>query len=441
VLQFKHVYVEPAKPDLCYTNYKLSSATGEQNYIKGNTKFFAVALSGGGGPIAVVPYSRVGRWAPGMPVIAGHTAAVLDFDFNPFHENILATGSDDTSIKIWGIPADGLTENITDPLVDLHGHGRKVTLCKFHPTANHVLSTASSDFTVKVWDIEKGGELMTLSGGMEQLIQDISWDYTGAMMAVSSKDKGLRIFDPRTGAVEIEKKEAHEGSKSMKLTWLGPKGTLVSVGFTRQSQRQFKIWDIKKMDKEIKRVDIDQAAGVIMPFYDPDSSLLYLAGKGDGNVRYYEMTDSDPFCFPVSEYRSTTAAKGMAMIPKRGLNIMACETTRMLKLTSSSIEPLRFIVPRKSDAFQEDIFPDTFAGQPSLTADEWMAGENKPPVLMSLRPGGGGSIFAQAAQGDFVAPKSGIQWAKEVEEQKKTIDEQAAKIKELEEKLAAAGVA
>jgi len=193
------------------------------------------------------------------------------------------------------------------------------------------------------------------------------------------------------------------------------------------------------MDKEIKRVDIDQAAGVIMPFYDPDSSLLYLAGKGDGNVRYYEMTDDTPFCFPVSEYRSTTAAKGMAMLPKRGLNIMACETARMLKLTSSSIEPLRFIVPRKSDAFQDDIFPDTYAGQASMTADEWMGGENKPPVMMSLRPGGGPAQPA-AGQAAFKAPKSAIVLQKELDEATKTIESQATKIKELEEKLAAAGV-
>ena len=29
--------------------------------------------------------------------------------------------------------------------------------------------------------------------------------------------------------------------------------------------------------------------GVILPFYDDESSLLYLAGKGDGNIRYYEV--------------------------------------------------------------------------------------------------------------------------------------------------------
>lgn len=41
----------------------------------------------------------------------------------------------------------------------------------------------------------------------------------------------------------------------------------------------------------------------------------------------------------------------MAMIPKRGLNVMKCETARLLKLTSNSIEPLSFVVPRKVHDF------------------------------------------------------------------------------------------
>lgn len=59
------------------------------------------------------------------------------------------------------------------------------------------------------------------------------------------------------------------------------------------------------------------------------------------------MTDGTPYAFPINEYRSTTAAKGMTMIPKRGLDIEKCETARFLKLTSNAVEPLHVYVPRK----------------------------------------------------------------------------------------------
>lgn len=391
--KFRHVYVEPSKIEKCYTNLRLATATGEQNYIKGNTKFFAVSIQAGGGAMAVVPYEKYGKFDPDFPLISGHRGAILDFDFNPFHEHLIASASDDTTIKIWGIPEGGLTETCVEPLVDLVGHGRKVTLINFHPTANNVLASTSSDFTVRLWDIEKGSEIVQMQAANgENLIQDLAWSWTGSTLATTCKDKVVRLYDARSGQVAAQKENAHSGTKSVKVTFLGDKETFVTVGFTRQSQRQFKVWDPRKLDKELKKVDIDQAAGVIMPFYDPDTSLLYLCGKGDGNIRYYEMSEGEPYAFPISEYRSTTAARGMAMIPKRGNDIMSCETARLLKLTSNAVEPLHVYVPRKSDAFQDDLYPDTYAGVPSMSADEWLEGADNSPALMSLRPEHNGKI-------------------------------------------------
>lgn len=409
--KFRHVFFEPEKVDKCYTNLRLSTATGEQNYIKGNSKYFAVAIQAGGGAMAVIPYTKVGHYDPDTPLITGHKGAILDFEFNPFHDQLIASASDDSTIKIWGIPEGGFTEMVDNPLVDLRGHGRKVTLLKFHPTANNVLGSTSSDFTVRLWDIQEAKEIMKMdgsSGSGEHLIQDLAWSYTGNALATSCKDKVLRIYDARSGDLAQSKADAHEGSKSVKLVWLGNKEKLVSVGFTRQSQRQFKVWDPRKMDAEVKKVDIDQAAGVIIPFYDEDTSLMYLCGKGDGNIRYYEMVDGDPHACPINEYRSTTAARGMAMIPKRAMDISKCETVRLLKLTSDSVVPLHVYVPRKSDAFQDDIFPDCYAGQASMSCDDWMSGTDYAPKLMSLNPemkrkitndGRGGASSSSSASG------------------------------------------
>ena len=334
----------------------------------------------------MIPLNKPGKLAPDMPIIGGHTASVLDFDFNPFHDQILASASEDQTIKVWGIPEGGLTANINEPLVDLHGHGRKVTLLRFHPSASNVLASTSADQTVKLWDIEKGCEICSLNDAHEQLIQDIVWDYTGTTYTTSSKDKHVRIIDARTSTIASTILSAHEGAKSTKLAYTGHLDRLISVGFTRQSQRQFKIWDPRNLSRELKKVDIDQAAGVIMPFYDPDTNLLYLAGKGDGNVRFYEVQRRDPYCFPLSEQKSSVSAKGMAWVPKRSLNVMGCETARLLKLTTNSVEPLSFFVPRKSDSFQEDLYPDTSSDEAAHTADEWFAGSNKAPCLMSLSP-------------------------------------------------------
>jgi len=321
--------------------------------------------------------------------------------------------------------------------VDLTGHNRKVTLLKFHPTASNVLGSVSGDQTVKVWDIEKGLEINSFNEHSD-LIQDIAWDYTGAQYATASKDKTVRLVDARSATLAGTIKDAHEGAKSMKLTYLGPINKLVSVGFTKVSQRQFKIWDPRNTSQELEKVDVDQAAGVIMPFFDPDTGLLFLAGKGDGNVRYYEIVNESPYVYPVSDYRSNVSAKGMAWVPKRGLNVMGCETARLMKLTTNSVDPLSFHVPRKSESFQEDLYPETYSGEPSHSADEWLAGSDLPPLYMSLNPNakpGSGSSAVTPAITPRVASVPRTPHALQME-----LDLANIRIKELEARLAAAGL-
>lgn len=44
-------------------------------------------------------------------------------------------------------------------------------------------------------------------------------------------------------------------------------------------------------------------------------------------------------------------------------------------------------VPRKSELFQEDLYPDTLGDTAALTADEWMEGKDAEPILISLKDG------------------------------------------------------
>ncbi len=73
---------------------------------------------------------------------------MLDVKWNPFNDNIIASASDDATVKIWYIPDGGLTANLSEWLVDLAGHKRRVGFLEWHPTAENVLATVSFDHTV-----------------------------------------------------------------------------------------------------------------------------------------------------------------------------------------------------------------------------------------------------------------------------------------------------
>lgn len=398
--KYRHIFADTPKPENTFTGFRLSTVTGDQQYIKASATYFALALSGGGGPVAVCRHDRPGRFEYGKSqIITGHKGNVLDFDWNPFDDSMLATASEDTTLKLWSIPDDWEPtdekgnskegEHLTESLVDLEGHMKKVTLCRFNPTVNNCIASTSADLSVKVWDFEKGEQINSFDE-IGDLSQDIVWDIRGDELAVSSKDKVVRFFDPRAGTVSKSIQGAHDGSKSVKLTYLGESGKFLTVGASKQSAREVKIWDLANLDKPLHVEKIDNAAGVIMPLYDNDTNVLYMCGKGDGNIRTYEFEDRAPYVFKLNDFRSTTSTKGCCMIPKRGNNVMAAETARLLKLTNGSgVLPLSFTVPRKADSFQADIFPPCAAPEAAHTVDEWLGGSSKLPITMSLDPAAG----------------------------------------------------
>jgi coronin-1B/1C/6 len=387
--------------------------TGDQQYIKASGKYFCIALAGGGGPMAIGRLDRPGRFEPGTSaMVSGHTGSVLDFDFNPFDDSMLASASEDTTIKIWQIPEDweptdetGNAQggiNVTESVVDLVGHRKKVTLLRFNPTANNVLASTSADHTVKVWDIENASEISSYDE-LGDLAQDIIWDVRGDICATSCKDKKVRMIDGRAGTVATYIDHPHDGLKSVKIAYMGETGKFLTLGASKQSAREIKVWDLKNLSEPLHTEKIDQAAGVLLPIYDNDTNVLYLCGKGDGQIRPFEFEDSAPFLHKMNEgYRSTKPSKGICMVPKRALNIMGCESARLLKLTNSDgVHPLSFTVPRKSDAFQDDIFPDCSSLTPAHTAEEWAAGSSKLPVTMSLDPANAGKAPGGAKKKAF----------------------------------------
>jgi len=310
-------------------------------------------------------------------------------------------------------------------LTDLVGHKKKVTLLRYHPTASNILLSTSADSTVKTWDVEKGEAITSMD--VPDLTQDIVWDYKGDSYATSCKDKNVRICDARSASVSLTIEPAHEGRKSKKLAFLGDSTKFLTTGASKTSSREIKIWDLKNLSKPLCTETIDTASGALIPLYDQDTNVIYLCGKGDGQIRIFEFEDKAPYLHKLNDgYRSTQPTKGVCLVPKRGLDVMKHETARLLKLTNSSgVHPLSFYVPRKSDAFQDDIFPDCVAPSHAHSGEQWFSGSSKEPVTMPLNPALSGGKAAKKKSFKTVSTLS-----KELDEANKRIGYLEKKLKE-----------
>ncbi|KAI9479711.1 Coronin-like protein crn1 [Coemansia sp. RSA 990] len=381
--KFRHVFGTAAKREDSYENLRVGVSAWDSNFVAANPKYLSVNwAAGGGGAFCVIPHEVTGKLRGDFPIFSAHQGAVLDTAFSPFDDDVIASGAEDHQAMVWRVPQDLLEreEDVTEPVAVLRGHGRKVGHVAWNPVAANVLAASSSDNTVRIWDVEQTQVQQTLAGFGDS-VMSIAWNHTGTLMAATCRDKRLRIFDARSGRVEREA-SSHGGIKGSRVVWLGAEQRLVTTGFSRSSEREVWLWDSDTL-KPISTVNVDMSAGMLMPFYDASTRMLYVAGKGDGNIRYYEYSD-DKLYF-LTEFQSPEPQRGLGAMPKRGVDVQRCEVMRFFKVASNSlVEPVSFRVPRKSESFQSDIYPPAHAGVAALTASEYFAGKSADPVLVDM---------------------------------------------------------
>ncbi|RAL13865.1 coronin [Aspergillus homomorphus CBS 101889] len=388
--KYRHVFGRPTRKEQCYDNLRVSRNAWDTNLVKVNPKYLSVNWeAGGGGAFAVIPLEERGKLPERMPLFRGHTAVVLDTDWNPFNDDLIASGSDDGRVLLWRVP-EGFTlspdvdpDEIQDvaPVGKLSGHPKKIGHVLFNPAAENILATASGDYTVKIWDIEAGAPKLTLNLG--DIVQSQSWSANGSLLVTTSRDKKLRIWDVRQERPAHET-QGHSGAKNSRSVWLGERDRIATTGFSKMSDRQLALWDIRAPREPINGFKtLDSISGVCMPFWDEGTQCLYLAGRGDGNIRYFEL-ENDKFEY-LAEYKSADPQRGIAFMPKRGVNTHDNEVTRAFKTVNDTyIEPVSFIVPRRAETFQDDIYPPTIGLKPAMGPDEWFAGKEAIPPKISM---------------------------------------------------------
>jgi len=432
--KYRHVFAATPKRDNAYEGVKLTKQAWDSNFIIANPKWIAIAWQvAGGGAVGTMKVGDFGRH-DNVPLFSGHKGPVLDLDFNPFNDNVFATASEDCFSKIWVIPDAGIKENVEEAAQTLKGHKRKVGAIRFNPVAENIVATAGQDYDIRIWDVQSGECKHTVTGH-GGIIQSMEWNYNGSVIVTYCKDKKLRLVDVRAQNIVAEV-EAHQGVKGARACYMGKHDLVFSIGFGKAAQREYAIWDPKKFGEPLLApVSVDNSSGVIAPFYDEDSDIVFLAGKGDGNVRYYEVVpEEEPkkMIAYLSQYGSNDSGAAYGAAPKRACDVSANEIMRIYKVTGTQAQPLQFVVPRKSELFQDDIFPPCRSDEPALSSADWLGGQNANPKTKSLE----GGFVARAPQSTEFVKKDDEKKELSETELRKAHEELTKRVAYLEAELA-----
>jgi WD40 repeat protein len=118
-------------------------------------------------------------------VLAGHTDGIMDVAFSP-DGKILASGGWDRNVILWNVRSG-------QKIKTLQGHREGITAVRFTPNGESVISS-SMDGSIRVWNARSGKRLATL-GGYGLPVNSISISADGKFLLSGGADKIVRLWD------------------------------------------------------------------------------------------------------------------------------------------------------------------------------------------------------------------------------------------------------
>ena len=192
-ITFKNVFGEVQKEK--FLKFDLGEPTTEGRLLAVNNQFLASSWNSLGGCVAIFNPKEFTSVSPNIPLIRGHKNPVLDMEFSPFRSDLLATASDDCSVKLWQIPQDGIKEDTTKEALAFTKHNKKATFVTFNPVASDVIASTSLDQVIQVWSAMTGESFSQIE--VPDSPTSLEWNVNGSLLGINHKNKILVVYTPR----------------------------------------------------------------------------------------------------------------------------------------------------------------------------------------------------------------------------------------------------
>ncbi|KAJ3360802.1 Coronin-2B [Kappamyces sp. JEL0680] len=307
-----------------------------------------------------------------------HGKPIQEFEFSATDNLIASSSRTDSLVRLWKLPDQIQLDNAVEldaPLTFLAGHEKRIDHIRFHAMHPHIVATASQDRTIKLWDVDTLQDRISLELANDVFAQSIAFDSCYDFVLAALSDGTIQLFDPRTGAAPVHSRMSnHTPTKGFRIAPINPYPLMVSCGFDKEGARNLGLFDFR-MALEIENYKIrDMGPSMLTPLADPNLPLLYLVGKGEP-TRVFEF-DSGSIVFNAS-LKTEKPTSATELIPKTVLDRKKCEIARFISLTNEKlIEINSLCVPRaKTDAPQDDLYPSAVPSLVLPSPDSWFTAQ------------------------------------------------------------------
>lgn len=172
-----------------------------------------------------------------------HSSAVMSLSWNQVQKEYLASGSADTTIKIWDIESTHCASTLSH-------HSDKVQAVAFHPSEAHLIASGSFDKTVQVGDV-RAAEKSFSSWTVTADVETIQWGShsTQGFIVSTTEDGNAFVIDPRKTGTDgiVARWKAHTGAATTCTISPDISGLMVTAGI----DKTVKVWDLSAVSKTV----------------------------------------------------------------------------------------------------------------------------------------------------------------------------------------------
>ena len=245
-----------------------------------------------------------------------HFGSIFSIDWSP-SGHLLATGSNDKTIKLMTIPELYLTNNNDKKILDdnettevqITGNQGTVRSLCFEPNNDNILLSANSgENTIKLWDTLKGVNIGYLEGHNSD-VNSVKWSNDSQLFASCALDKTVRFWDIRENKnINILSAIQYANINDIAI-FSSSNNIIVAVGHT---DGLMTIWDYSKqcVIKEIYEHN-EQIRSVA---FSPDGKYL-LSGAFDSKIKIYDVNNNFNFIGEIEHGDKVVSCKWHPDIP------------------------------------------------------------------------------------------------------------------------------
>ena len=210
-----------------------------------------------------------------------HVDAVLSLSANTYHRNLLASGSADTTVKLWDLNNGSCAKSF-------QYHDGKVSSVAWNPKEGTILLSGGYDHyaivsDLRIGDSENGQRKWKLDGDVEGL----RWGSNGQEFYVSTEHGRIHKFDARNEAKSIWTLQAHDSE----VTSFDVNDFIDGYMITGSTDKTIKLWNLSQSKGPSMILSRDLDVGKVFSVsFGPDKEILghVIAAGSNGKVKVWD---------------------------------------------------------------------------------------------------------------------------------------------------------